>query len=239
MTIDIRNFDASFLSSLVLTITKNINDPESCKKSLAEYVNLVKEYNVFTLCDSSLALSPTERELEQCVNDIKDSTVDYTSLLNRLRYLQTRLLSEDGYWIEVFSPIISVIIYYLYRNWAIVNHERDVNLDNLSSRQVLKMIGTQLEDLLKGEQLRFSKAIKPKIKIGRMSVVEEFAFTYKYYYVDLDGKRHTQYNSAKERDDAVDKYLENCHRYSCSSSNSLCNYCKIIVRSLEDENVYA
>lgn len=238
MTTDIRNFDASFLSPLVLTIIKNINEPENCKNSLDDYVSLVRKYNVFTLCDSILALSPTENELEQCVNSINDSTTDYMSLLNSLRELQARMLSEDGYWIEVFYPITSVIIYYLYRNRATVNPECDTNLDNLSSRQVLKTIGTQLEELLKGEQLRFCKALRPKIKTGCISVVEECVFAYKYYYVDLNGKRHSQFNSAEKRDVAVGKYLESCYIDSRNLPNALYSYCNRIVRSLSDEYVY-
>ena len=238
MTIDIRNFDASFLSPLVLNITQNIKEPDNCKYSLVEYVNLVRMYNVFTLCNSILPLSPTEKELEQCVNGIKDSTTDYMSLLKNLRDLQARMLSEDGYWIEVFFPITSVIIYYLYRNQATVNPGCDTNLDNLSSRQVLKTIDTQLEELLNGEQLRFCKVMRPKIKVGRIYVVEEFVFTYKYYYIDLNGKRHSQYNSADKRDAAVDEYLKRCYKETCDFPNGLYKYCNCIVKSLKDARVY-
>ncbi|HJH64108.1 MAG TPA: hypothetical protein OIM59_05625 [Bacteroides mediterraneensis] len=239
MATDIRNFDASFLLPLVLTEIKDINQPTSQIYSLDQYVDLVRKYNVFTLCDSSLALSTTERELEKCVYNIKASTIDYTSLLNNLRNLQTRLLNENGYWIEVFFPITSMIIYYLYRNWSTKDSERDKNLDVLSSRQVLKMIGAELEVLLKGEQARFCKAMRPKIKTGRIAIPEEFIFAYKYYYIDLDGKRHSQYNSEKERDSAVDKYLAKCYLNSCDSSNSLSYTSNLIVKRLVDVNVYA
>jgi hypothetical protein len=115
---------------------------------------------------------------------------------------------------------------------------RDCNLDMYSAKQVRATLPIILQEILVKEKTIIASAIRKEIKTGYIDVAEVFIFIRKYYYVDLNGKKYSNYNSEAQRDKAVNDYINKLYGTFSEYGTGMMKKFELFRKSLSDYSVY-
>ena len=229
---NIINYDSSHFGGLAVTrINELVSDTfpsEAAQSGTLFFLEKVSRQRILEECNQVLTVNTTEQNawdlLKKINTDLQKSNRVSETFIPELQNMGRAIQSEDGYWNPVFYTIIMLTLTYLYFDLERSNYEgRDKNIDRLSRRQTLGEMLYTLEGISQTQKNRLRKAANSSIQKGRIAIVDEFVMAYKYYYVDLDAKKYTNYNNESSRDKAVSDYLEKlCVLYdTCSLADSI------------------
>lgn len=223
---NVYNYDNTKLRTLLLPRVKELSQDEYPSESpdSSTFYFTDKSFDVMDECNDVCALSKEEDNAKKLLRNIYENlNENYPPeyYIPKLQDIAASLRNDKGYWRPVFYCIIMIDLAYIFFDLTRGESEdRDQNIDELSRKQTFKEMLIVLSALIKVQKDRFKEVMSNTIKKGRIAVVDEYAMGYKYYYTDMKGKKHTNYNSASSRDKDVEKYL-NKLKASYNHDNSL------------------
>lgn len=211
---DVLKFDAeTAFSPIRKEIRYIVDNGQKNYEQLYGFTYCVSDSGIFGKCNGCHELFTQEKALRDYIGEIahgevKMTRMEYESCVKRMQKSSMEALKSNCVWLPITYPIFSLMLYYSFSDLKdYYSDERDPNVDDFSARQVIKALKYTLQEIRDAHGSVVQSLIRNEIKTGYETVVDEYVCMKKYYYIDLDGRRYSKYNSAADRDKAVDKYV--------------------------------
>lgn len=212
--------------------------------SLSSYASQKEISELFKRCEKSYPPADAEKSFMAYVNEHMakcgyNTQKEYEDTMHKLRQAGTDITSSECIWAPLLYPILAEMLYCCYMNMMErYSESRDKNLDIYSAKQVIVSMPSVLREITGRHHTLMLTAIGKEIKKGHIDVAEEFVFARKYYYIDLNGKKHTNYNSEASRDKAVEDYINRLYTEFSENGDGMLAMADNIERRLSGYSVY-
>lgn len=242
---DVINFNLEGDMDFAIRFVKSVCDSSLLYQySLKLYASQKEIAAIFKRCEKSYPLSDAEKSFMAYVNEHiakcgYNILQEYQDTLHRLQQAASDISSTECIWAPVLYPILAEMLYCCYMNMMDrYSESRDKNLDIYSAKQVIVSMPSVLREITALHHTLMLSSMRKEIKKGYMDVVGEFVFARKYYYIDLNGKKHTNFNSEAKRDKAVEDYINKLYTEFSENGDGMLAMVDNIERRLSGYSVY-
>ncbi len=214
---NIITYDAQPFGTLAANAAKELAElsaPPSASSRTSSFISNIFSNKVLEKCKEAAVLTDRENDAWELWENMASAGPELKGFIFPLQIVASRLKEDEGYWRPIFYTLVMLTLSYVYHDLQNGGIEgRDGRIDRLSKRQVLGELFVNLEEMSKTQKVRLRRTLEAILKKGSTAVAEETIFILKYYFVDLNGQQHTNYNSATERDKAISAYIDKLCMY--------------------------